>query len=362
VGMTQAGKGVLPDAHPGCLGAVGTTGTLAANRIAQSADLVIVLGSRLSDFTTASKTQFQAPGVRFVSVNASAYDAHKHGALPLVADVRAALEELAEALADYRIADEYEREIRAAREEWDRVHREIVHPPREGGLMHQAEVIRILNEHVDEDSTIVHAAGGLPGDLHKLWRSKARGDYHSEYGYSCMGYEIAGALGVKMARPEREVYAFVGDGSYLMLNHEIVTAVQEGRKITVVLNDNHGYQCIHGLQRSCGSHGFGNEFRLREGSTGRLTGEPVPVDYVANARSLGALALCADGEEGLVHALAEARAQDRTCLIYVPVATGTSIPGFSWWDVPVAEVSETKEVTEAREAYLEARKKERFYY
>ena len=362
VGMTQAGKGVLPDAHPGCLGAVGTTGTLAANRIAQSADLVIVLGSRLSDFTTASKTQFQAPAVRFVSVNASAYDAHKHGALPLVADVRAVLEELAEALADYRIADEYEREIRAAREEWDRVHREIVHPPREGGLMHQAEVIRILNEHVDEDSTIVHAAGGLPGDLHKLWRSKASGDYHSEYGYSCMGYEIAGALGVKMARPEREVYAFVGDGSYLMLNHEIVTAVQEGRKITVVLNDNHGYQCIHGLQRSCGSHGFGNEFRLREGSTGRLTGEPVPVDYVANARSLGALALCADGEEGLVHALAEARAQDRTCLIYVPVATGTSIPGFSWWDVPVAAVSETKEVREAREAYLEARKKERFYY
>ena len=362
VAVTQAGKGVLPDAHPLCLGAVGTTGTLAANRIAQDADLVLVLGTRLSDFTTASKTQFQAPGVRFVSVNVSAYDAHKHGALPLVADVRAALEELGEALAGYRVAAEHERATRAAQEEWARVHREIVHPERDGGRLHQAEVIRILNEHVDENGTVVHAAGGLPGDLHKLWRSKASGDYHSEYGYSCMGYEIAGALGVKMARPEREVYAFVGDGSYLMLNHEIVTSVQEGLKITVVLNDNHGYQCIHGLQRSCGSHGFGNEFRLREGSTGRLSGDPVAVDYVANARSLGAVALCADTEEGLVRALAEARAQDRTCLIYVPVEPGASIPGFSWWDVPVAEVSETKEVRHAREAYLEKKKKERYYY
>ena len=362
VGVTQAGKGVLPDAHPYCLGALGTTGTLAADRIAQDADVVLVLGSRLSDFTTASKTQFQDPAVRFVSANVSAYDAHKHGALPLVGDVRAVLEELGEALAGYRIADELERQIRAAREEWERVHREIVHPERDGGLLHQAEVIRILNEHVDENATVVHAAGGLPGDLHKLWRSKASGDYHSEYGYSCMGYEIAGALGVKMARPEREVYAFLGDGSYLMLNHEIVTSVQEGLKITVVLNDNHGYQCIHGLQRSCGSHGFGNEFRLRDGSTGRLTGEPVEVDYVANARSLGAVALCADSEEGLVRALAEARQQDRTCLIYVPVEPRASIPGFSWWDVPVAEVSETKEVRRAREAYLEKKKKERYYY
>ncbi|PYQ15703.1 MAG: 3D-(3,5/4)-trihydroxycyclohexane-1,2-dione acylhydrolase (decyclizing) [Acidobacteria bacterium] len=362
VGVTQAGKGVLPDAHPYCLGALGTTGTLAANRLAQGADLVIVLGSRLSDFTTASKTQFQQPGVRFVSLNVSAYDAHKHGALPLVADARAGLEDLAAALSGYRIAEEHEREIRAAREEWDRVHREIVHPKREGGLLHQAEVIRILNEHAGEDATVVHAAGGLPGDLHKLWKSRASGDYHSEYGYSCMGYEIAGALGVKMARPERDVYAFVGDGSYLMLNHEIVTSVQEGRKITVVLVDNHGYQCIHNLQRSCGSHGFGNEFRAREEETGRLTGPPVEVDYVANARSLGAVAFCADNEDALRRTLAEARAQDRTCLVYVPIEPRTSIPGFSWWDVPVAEVTETEEVRRAREAYLGARQKQRFHY
>src|SRR5439155_2308780 len=273
-------------AYPYCLGGLGTTGTLAANRIAQGADLVLVLGSRLSDFTTASKTQFQDPAVRFVSVNVSAYDAHKHGALPLVGDARAILEDLGEALSGYRIADAYEREIRSAREEWDRVHGEILHPRRDGGLLHQAEVIRILNEHVDENGTVVHAAGGLPGDLHKLWRSKASGDYHSEYGYSCMGYEIAGALGVKMAQPEREVYAFVGDGSYLMLNHEIVTWVQEGLKITIVLVDNQGYQCIHNLQRSLGSAGFGNEFRARDRVSSRLEGDYVAVDFVANARSL----------------------------------------------------------------------------
>jgi 3D-(3,5/4)-trihydroxycyclohexane-1,2-dione acylhydrolase (decyclizing) len=260
------------------------------------------------------------------------------------------------------VSDAYERAVRAAREAWAEAHRAIVHPKRDGGRLHQAEVIRVLNDHIDENGTMVHAAGGLPGDVHKLWRSKASGDYHSEYGYSCMGYEIAGALGVKMARPEREVFAFVGDGSYLMLNHEIVTAVQEGRKITVVLVDNHGYQCIHGLQRSCGSHGFGNEFRARDASTGRLTGDPVAVDYVANARSLGAVALCADTEEGLVRALEEARAQERTCLVYVPVEPSTPIPGYSWWDVPVAEVSETKEVGPARDAYREAKKKQRFHY
>src|SRR5439155_1433808 len=188
-------------------------------------------------------------------------------------------EDLGEALSGYRIADAYEREIRSAREEWDRVHGEILHPRRDGGLLHQAEVIRILNEHVDENGTVVHAAGGLPGDLHKLWRSKASGDYHSEYGYSCMGYEIAGALGVKMARPERDVYAFVGDGSYLMLNHEIVTSVQEGYKITVVLNDNHGYQCIHGLQRSCGSHGFGNQRSASLRGGGGASPRPVRGDH-----------------------------------------------------------------------------------
>jgi 3D-(3,5/4)-trihydroxycyclohexane-1,2-dione acylhydrolase (decyclizing) len=362
VAVTQAGKGSLPEAHPYCLGAIGVTGTSAANRAAREADLVLVLGSRLSDFTTASKTQFQDPRVRFVAVNASAFDAHKHGALPLVADARAALEDLARALEGYGVAPDYERALAEARAEWEKAWHTIVHPQREGGRLHQAEIIRILNDSLDERSTMVHAAGGLPGDVHKLWRSKAPGDYHSEYGYSCMGYEIAGALGVKMARPEREVYAFVGDGSYLMLNHEIVTSVQEGLKITIVLVDNQGYQCIHNLQRSLGSGGFGNEFRARDAASHRLEGDFVGVDFVANARSLGAATFSAEDEAGLVQALADARRERRTCLVYVPVERSTPLPGFSWWDVPVAEVSESKGVRKARDGYVDALKKRRFHY
>jgi 3D-(3,5/4)-trihydroxycyclohexane-1,2-dione acylhydrolase (decyclizing) len=209
---------------------------------------------------------------------------------------------------------------------------------------------------------IVHAAGGLPGDLHKLWRSRGDGDYHSEYGYSCMGYEIAGALGVKMARPDREVSAVIGDGSYLMLNHEIVTSLQEGRKITVVLLDNHGYQCIHNLQRACGSGGFGNEFRERDADSGRLTGANVTVDFVANARSLGAAAFAASTEEELVRALDQARRETRTTLVYVPVEPRTSIPGYSWWDVPVSEESGSADVQAARKAYQKALRSRRFYY
>ena len=245
------------------------------------------MGTRLSDFTTASKTQFQDPAVRFVSVNVSAYDAHKHAALPLVADARAALQDLAAALEGWRVPAAHERAVAAARADWERAWNEIVRPQRAASApLHQAEVIRVVNEAVDERALVLHAAGGLPGDVHKLWKSRG-GDYHSEYGYSCMGYEIAGALGVKMAHPEREVYALVGDGSYLMLNHEIVTSVQEGRKITVVLLDNHGYQCIQNLQRSCGSPGFGNEFRAKRGAEAP-DGDVVRVDFVKSAESLGA--------------------------------------------------------------------------
>src|SRR5262249_1179786 len=200
VGVTQAGKGVLPDEHPQCVGAVGAAGVLAANRIASSADLVIALGTRLTDFTTASKTQFQAEGVRFLSVNLSAADAHKHGALPLVADARAALAELTRRLEGHRVPDEHARAVAAAREEWWKEHARMAHPDRRGGRLHQADVIRVLNDQCDERSTMIHAAGGLPGDVLKLWKSRASGDYHSEYGYSCMGYEIAGALRAEMAQ------------------------------------------------------------------------------------------------------------------------------------------------------------------
>jgi 3D-(3,5/4)-trihydroxycyclohexane-1,2-dione acylhydrolase (decyclizing) len=362
VGVTQAGKSTLSESHPLGLGGVGVTGTLAANRLAAEADLVLCLGTRLGDFTTASKTQFQAADVRFVAVNVHGRDAHKHGALPLVGDARAVLEELAEALAGHRVAADYAARVAGLREEWEREYQAIVHPRRDGGRLHASEVIRVLNEELGEDATIVHASGGLPGDLQKLWKSKAPGDYHSEYGYSCMGYEIAGALGVKMARPEREVYALAGDGSYLMLSQEIVTSVQEGRKLTVVLFDNHGFDCIQNLQRSCGSAGFGNEFRGRDASTRRLEGPVLAIDYVANARSLGAATFCAEGEEGLRRALAQARQEPATALVYVPVEPHTPLPGYSWWDVPVSQASGSEAVRAARARYDEAVTRRRFHY
>ncbi|MFH1618434.1 MAG: 3D-(3,5/4)-trihydroxycyclohexane-1,2-dione acylhydrolase (decyclizing) [bacterium] len=362
-GVTQAGKGSLLDSHPSCLGAVGTTGTLAADAIARNADLVIVSGSRLSDFTTASKTQFQNPGVRFVGININSFDAHKHGAIPLAGDARAVLEELKKALKGYRISAGYRKEISAAKRKWEKIYRDIVYPVKKPGeKLRQSEVIRILNGHIGKNATVVHAAGGIPGDMHKLWKSKDYHDYHSEYGYSCMGYEIAGALGVKKSRPEHEVYAFLGDGSYLMLNHEIVTSVQEGLKITVILNDNHGYQCIHNLQKSCGGGSFGNELRFRDVSGMRLEGENLPVDFIANARSLGASAFYADSEEALVSALDKARRETKTCLICIPVEPHDPLPGFSWWEVPVSAVSGSARVRKARAGYLRSKKKQRFYY
>jgi 3D-(3,5/4)-trihydroxycyclohexane-1,2-dione acylhydrolase (decyclizing) len=358
VGVTQAGMGALPGEHAACLGSVGVTGTSAANHIAREADVILVVGTRLSDFTTASKTQFQAEGVRFIALNVNAYDAAKHGALPLVGDARLGLDELARLLEGHRVSSGYAAEIASAREEWARTREELTRSP--DGRLTQAEVIRVLNDEVGPGATVVHAAGGIPGDIHKLWRAKEADDYHSEYGYSCMGYEIAGALGVKLARPEREVYALVGDGSYLMLSQELLTSIQEGTKVTVVLLDNHGYQCIHNLQRSCGGQGFGNEFRARVG--GRLEGEPLAVDYVKNAESLGARTFTARTASELSRALREARAEPRSCLIYIPLESISALPGTSWWDVPVAEVSTRPSVREKRAEYETAKKRQRFHY
>jgi 3D-(3,5/4)-trihydroxycyclohexane-1,2-dione acylhydrolase (decyclizing) len=361
VAFTQAGKGSFSDAHPLSLGAIGVTGTEAADRIAEQADLVIALGTRLSDFTTASKTQFQAEGVRFVGINLSSYDARKHGAFPLVGDARRALDGLAQALSGYSTSNEYRREVSDARERWVSRRRQIVGGT-PGRSLTQAQAIAILNEDAAPSATVVHAAGGLPGDLHKLWLSRGGGDYHSEYGYSCMGYEIAGALGVKLADPSREVYAFLGDGSYLMLNHEIVTSIQEGLKITVVMIENGGYQCIHGLQRSLGSGSFGNEFRHRDPEKGRIDGPIVAVDYLANARSLGAVTFDAPDEPSLRKALMVAREEKSTCFIRIQTVPGSGVPGFSWWDVPIAEASDSASVKEARAAYENALKKQKFYY
>jgi 3D-(3,5/4)-trihydroxycyclohexane-1,2-dione acylhydrolase (decyclizing) len=361
VTVTQAGKGAILDAHPASLGAVGVTGTAAANALALEADVVICVGTRLSDFTTASKTQFQNPRVRFVGINLHSADARKHGALPLVGDARAVLAQLTAALTGWTIATGYRTGIRRAREAWEKTRATLIAPQR-GVPITQAQVIEEVNLACGADGTMVHASGGLPGDVHKLWRSYAANDYHSEYGYSCMGYEIAGALGVKLAEPRREVYAFVGDGSYLMLHTEIVTAVQEGLKLTIVLCDNHGYGCIHGLQRGCGGNSFGNEFRVRTRSAGRLEGTPVAVDYMKSAESLGATAVRAGTPEELRAALAAAKQATGVVMIYIEVPADVRLPGYSWWDVPMAATSAVPAVQKARAAYDRALQKQRFYY
>lgn len=364
VAVTQAGKGALLESHRLGLGAVGVTGTLAANRIALAADVVIAIGTRLSDFTTASKTQFQDPKVRFLGLNVHAADAAKHGALPLVGDARATLTALSRALGKWRVPSAHGRAVAKAKAAWEKPWREMTSPrrPSPDGRLYGSEVIALLNDYAGPRSTVVHAAGGIPGDIHKLWRGKSSTDYHAEYGYSCMGYEIAGALGVKLAAPEREVYAMVGDGSYLMLHTELVTAVQEGVKLTVILNDNHGFGCIHGLQRACGGRSFGNEFRRRTSARGRLEGPPVPVDYVANARSLGATVFTATDADSLRQALSAARREKNTCVIYVPVSAASVMQGFSWWDVPPAALSGIPTVRAARQAYERATKRQRFLY
>jgi 3D-(3,5/4)-trihydroxycyclohexane-1,2-dione acylhydrolase (decyclizing) len=361
VGETQAGKGALPWDHPLAVGAIGVTGTLAANRLAREADLVLVVGSRLGDFTTMSKTAFANPDVRFVAINVAELDAGKHAAVPIVADARVALEELGERLGGYRTSAEYREEIERLARAW---HREVdrLVAPRDGGPLSQAEVIGVVNAASRPRDVVVCAAGSLPGDLHKLWRTRDPKGYHLEYGYSCMGYEIAGGLGVKMAAPDREVYVMVGDGSYLMMAQEIVTSVQEGYKLIILLLDNEGFASIRSLSESVGSGGFGTRYRYRNPGTGALDGPPLPVDLAANAESLGAIVHRAPDRASLERALEAARAADRTTVIYVPVDPDTRVPGYeSWWDVPVAEVSEQASVRAARSAYEEGRRRERWF-
>lgn len=360
--VSQAGKGSLIDSDPHCLGAVGATGNLAGNRAAAEADLIINIGTRLSDFTTASKSQFQNPDARFIAINVNAMDAHKHGAFPLVGDARAILDDLSEALNGHSVSEAYLSAYSSWKAAWETARADIVHPDNADGPLYQSEVINILNEFADENSITVHASGGVPGDIHKLWKSKDPRDYHSEYGYSCMGYEIAGAMGAKMAEPSREVYTLVGDGSYMMMNQDIVTSIQEGLKITIILIDNHGFQCIRGLQTSCGGEDFGNEFRRREDESQRLAGEFVDIDFCANAKSMGASAFRAESEASLIEALAKAKAETRTTLIYVPIRRESNIPGYSWWEVPVSDTSELPTVQQARQDYVEAKKKQRYHY
>ncbi|MFB3786042.1 MAG: 3D-(3,5/4)-trihydroxycyclohexane-1,2-dione acylhydrolase (decyclizing) [bacterium] len=359
---TQAGKGSLPWDHPCNLGAIGVTGTLSANRIARDADLVINIGTRLSDFTTASKTQFENPNVRFIGLNIGTFDAVKHSALPLICDAKVGLRDLTQRLqaAGYKTTDTYQAEIRQLIAEWNQEAERLFNLGADP--ISQGEVIGIVTNFAGPKDIMVCAAGGLPGDLHKLWRAKAPKGYHLEYGYSCMGYEIAGGLGVKMADPSHEVYVMVGDGSYLMLSNELVTSIQEGYKLTVVFLDNHGFNCIRGLAASCGSHGFGNQFKFRDPQTGLLTGNNLPIDFAANAASLGACVLKANTRAELEEALVKAKNCSRTTLIAIEVNPEVYVPGYdSWWDVAVPEVSGMESIRQARAAYEEKRKKERYF-
>ena len=357
---TQAGKGSLAFDHPQQLGAMGVTGTPGANIAAREADLIIGIGTRYSDFTTASKTAFQNPSVRFININVSEFDAFKHAAVALIGDARVTIEELREAIGGFNIDDAYASEIAEFRAGWE-MEVDRIYAIRNGPPVTQGEVIGILNNFIQHSDVMVCAAGSMPGDLHKLWRTHQPGGYHMEYGYSCMGYEIAGGLGIKMADPQRDVYVLVGDGSYLMMAQEIVTSLQEGYKLNIVLLDNHGFSSIGGLSRSCGNDGMGTEYRYRE--DGKYEGEILPLDFAANAASLGAWSKRVRTGEELKSALAEARQQTRTSVIVIETAFEVRVPGYeSWWDVPIAEVSERDSVRAARKKYDEARKKERYFF
>ncbi|MDQ3685287.1 MAG: 3D-(3,5/4)-trihydroxycyclohexane-1,2-dione acylhydrolase (decyclizing), partial [Acidobacteriota bacterium] len=316
VGETMAGKGALPWNHPQNLEALGATGTPGANILARDADLVIAVGTRLGDFTTASKTAFQNASVRFVNINIAELDAHKHAALPLVADARSTLDELREMLEGYAVADEYATRIASFKEQW-KVEVDRLFTLRQGPPVSQSEVIGIVNSFSRPEDVVVCAAGSLPGDLHKLWRTHDPKGYHLEYGNSCMGYEIAGGLGVKMADPAREVYVMVGDGSYLMMSTEIVTALQEGYKLNIILLNNYGFSSIGGLSQALGSDGFGTDYRARSSESGQLDGARLEVDFAANVASLGAHVICATTREELQRALEEARRQKQTTVIVI---------------------------------------------
>lgn len=349
VAETQAGKGALPYNHPLNLGALGATGTAGANLCARAADLVIGVGTRYSDFTTASNTAFADPAVRFVNLNVAEADAFKLRALPVQGDARESLRELAGLLSGYTTESDYQQQAHRWNHEWDE---EVSRVYASGG---QAEVIGILNEFTRPEDVVLCAAGSLPGDLHKLWRTRDPRGYHLEYGYSCMGYEIAGGLGVKQAAPEREVYVLVGDGSFLMMHTEIVTMVAEGIKVVILVLDNHGFASIGGLSKSVGSDGFGTKYRQRtpEG----LVGENVAVDFAANCASLGAAVFSPQNGDELRQALSEARAiEHRPVCIVMQVDRRQRVGGYeSWWEVPVAEVSSDPAVQAARSRFEETR-------
>lgn len=369
VGETFAGKGSLPYDNPHNLGAIGVTGTPGGVEIPKEADLVIGIGTRYSDFTTASKTLFQNPEVKFINLNIAEFDAHKHAALPLVSDAKATLEELIPLLGDYQVNSAYRSRVAALNKSWDETVSQIYslnHP----GLS-QGEVIGRVNELSNPEAIMICAAGSMPGDLHKAWRARHPKNFHLEYGYSCMGYEIAGGLGAKMAAPEREVYVMVGDGSYLMLAQEIITSIQEDKKLIIILINNHGFASIGGLSRSLGTDGFGTRYLFRDQAKNKIAGDEIdptiaekqylPVDLVKNAESLGAIVIQAKDVASLEESIKQAQKTDRTTVVYVETDRYQGMEGYSWWEVPVSEVSEKKEVQKAFKEYTKEKKNQKYY-
>ena len=356
VADTQAGKGAISWDHPHSVGGVGSTGTPVANRLARDADVVIGVGTRYSDFTSASGTAFQNPDVKFVNINVAGFDAAKQSAYPILADARAGLSGLLSALDGKRFPTGYRADVAAWQATVDHAYH-LGHGP----LPAQSEVIGAVNEACGARDVVVQAAGSMPGDLQLLWRAGDPKQYHVEYGYSCMGFEIAGALGIKMADPSREVFALVGDGSYLMMAQEIVTAVSEGIKLIVVLVQNHGFASIGALSESLGSQRFGTSYRFR-GPGQDYDGDHLPVDLAANAESLGASVIRCRTIADLRDGLKRAREAGRLTVVHIETDPLSPVPSSeSWWDVPVPEVAELSSTREARERYAAAKRDQRQY-
>ncbi len=361
VAETQAGKGSMPYDAPLALGAVGSTGTTAANAVAREADVVIGIGTRWSDFTTASRTAFGAPDVRFVNINVTSLDAVKHAGTAVLGDARETLTALSQRLSGWSVDPAYREQSARLQREWDATVQRA-HDLGHGPLPAQSEVIGVVNEVSGPRDVVVCAAGSMPGDLHKLWRTRDPKGYHVEYGFSCMGYEIAGGLGVRMACPDRDVYVMCGDGSYLMMAQELVTAVQEHLKIIVVLVQNHGFASIGELSETLGSQRFGTRYRYRDEQSRRLDGDVLPVDLAANAESLGVRVLRASTIDEFRKALQQAKVETGPVMVHVETDPLVPAPSSeSWWDVPVSEVAEIESTRHAHAAYLQAKSRQRLF-
>ena len=363
---TFAGKGAIRKDSALLLGGHGVTGNSSAAQCVSQADLVICVGTRLTDFATGSQSCFNNADVRFISLNVTSRDAHKQGALPILADAREGLRALASAGAKAGVKPRasYVEEIAGLKTQWKQQLIQEIYQPAPGEAMSQGQLIGILNDEAKAGDTIIAAAGSPPGDLHKLWDVSGGAACHLEFGYSCMGYEIPAGLGVRMAQPQGEIVVLIGDGTYLMNPTELVTANQEGLKITVVISENHGFQCIRQLQMGRAGHSFGNEFRTRDMKSKRLEGEFVPIDFARNAESMGARAWSANTPEELRQALRQAREEKGACVIVVQTEKYRYLPGSGvWWDVAPAEVSQDPVTQKLRAEYEEGRRKlQRFHY